>query len=65
MNLGASRCREFLDIEYYNPFLAVVKESCYRTVGTFCYRFNKKIKKNKKLIRQYKVIKRRFSQEWT
>ncbi len=39
--------------------------SSYRTVGTFCYRFNEKLKKNKKLTRQYKKIKSRCSQEWT
>lgn len=37
----------------------------YRTVGTACYRFTEKMKKNKKLARQYTKIKNKCSQEWT
>lgn len=37
----------------------------YRTVGTICYRFNEKLKSNKKLSKQYRKIKSICSQEWT
>lgn len=40
------------------------KVSSYRTVGTMCYRFNGKLKKNKKISNQYKKIKTTCSQGW-
>ena len=41
------------------------KISTYRTIGTICYRFNEKLKLNKKLTKQYKKLKSICSQEWT
>lgn len=37
----------------------------YRTVGTICYRFNEKLKSNKKLSKEYERMKLICSQEWT
>ncbi len=41
------------------------KISSYRTVGSLCYRFREKLKKNKRLSKQYEKVKTLCSQEWT
>jgi hypothetical protein len=34
----------------------------YRTVGTICYRFNERMKRDKKLLKLYNTLKRACSQ---
>ncbi|MDR4504416.1 MAG: hypothetical protein MRK01_06425 [Candidatus Scalindua sp.] len=63
-NMAISLSRELSGFQF--PGIAKkYKISTYRTVGTICFRFREKLMTNKKLAKQYKILKESCSQEWT
>ncbi len=62
-HIAVSLARELSGLSF-SAIAKRYKISSYRTVGSLCCRFREKLKKNKRLSKQYEEIKILCSQEW-